>query len=62
METNKLKKLFEIRYEVVGGRRDDVICFYAKGIKEAIDMFEKHEHGIQGVKFEYSQHAIISIQ
>jgi len=57
------KKMYEIKYEVIGEKRTDFICFYAKSVLDAIAMFTEFEFefGNTGRKFHYSDRAIISV-
>ncbi len=55
------KKMYEIKYEVVGGKRTDTISFYSKSVLHAIKEFLSFEFDTQGIKFKYTEYSIISI-
>lgn len=59
----KKKKMYEIKYKVIGEKRIDFICFYAKSVLDAIKMFTEFEFefGDTGRKFHYSEYAIVSV-
>jgi hypothetical protein len=57
-----MNKYFTITYEVVGGKRNDEIMIWANSMTNAIEKFVNTKFTLNGISYNYSEHAIVSIK